>query len=133
MKILNKFSFLISILSAGLYLLFFGQGVNVYAAPKDEVCAGVNQIQAGSCNTSDDGSGVKRIITIAIRIVQSIAGVLATFYLIYAGLKFISSSGGSDGVKSAKNMILYSSIGILIVLIAEGIIRFVLNNFTSAP
>lgn len=94
----------------------------------DAVCEGVNGV-SGGC-TEQQASSVEKTIKTALRIMQLIAGLLAIFYLISAGLKFITSSGSSEGVKSGRNTILYTSIGLLIVLLSEAIIRFVLSRFS---
>lgn len=93
----------------------------------DAVCEGVTGV-GGGCN-QQEASRVGKTIKTALRIMQVIAGLLAVFYLISAGLKFITSSGSSEGVKSARNTILYTAIGIIIVLLSEAIIRFVLDRF----
>lgn len=93
----------------------------------DAVCEGVNGVSGGCTKTS--ASSVGATIKNALKIMQLIAGILALFYLISAGLKFITSSGSSDGVKSARNTILYAAIGLVIVLMSQAIISFVLNRF----
>jgi hypothetical protein len=99
----------------------------VLADAKTDVCAGV---QAASGNECSGGSTtVAGAISTTLRILQLLAGVLAIFYLIYAGLKFITSSGSSDGVKSAKNTILYAAIGLVVVIVSQFIIQFVLSRF----
>lgn len=93
----------------------------------DAVCEGVTGV-GGGC-TQQEASRVGKTIKTALRIMQVIAGVLAVFYLVSAGLKFITSSGSSEGVKSARSTILYTAIGILIIMLSEAIIRFVLKRF----
>jgi hypothetical protein len=46
--------------------------------------------------------------------------------IIIGGLKFITSSGNSDRVKSARNTILYAIVGLIIVALAQTIAHFVL-------
>lgn len=96
---------------------------------KDAVCEGISGISGGAC-TAAEANRVTDTVKVAIRIFQIIAGVVAIFMMIIAGLRFITSSGSSDGVKSARNTILYAAIGIIIVIISEAIIRFVLNRFS---
>lgn len=95
---------------------------------KDAVCEGISGVSGGAC-TEAEANRVTDTIRNALRIFQVIAGVVAIFMMIIAGLRFITSSGSSDGVKSARNTILYASIGIIIVIISEAIIQFVLNRF----
>ena len=96
---------------------------SVYADSKDAVCAGAGV----DCDKTD--TAISDNVKSALRVFQIIIGVLAIFYMVYAGMKFITSSGSSDGVKTAKNTILYASIGLIIVILSEGIIQFVLRRF----
>ncbi len=97
--------------------------------PTTEVCSGVEAVSGQDCDTANGSAELSGVVEAVIRILQVFAGLLSVFYLIYAGIKFITSSGGSDGVKTAKNTILYVAVGLIVVLIAEGIIRFVLVRF----
>lgn len=104
--------------------------IHVFADAKDDVCAGVGAVSGASGCDPKANSTVNNIIRTALRIMQVIAGLLAVFYLINAGLKFITSSGSSEGVKSARSTIIFTAVGIIIVLLSEAIIRFVLNRFS---
>ena len=57
-------------------------------------------------------------------IVESIQGQGAR--VIIGGLKYITSGGDSGNVTGAKNTILYAVIGLIIVVLAQVIVRFVL-------
>lgn len=77
----------------------------------------------------DDGT-LTNTIQIAIRVFQTAVGLIAVFFVIYGGLKYITSGGNDAGIKGAKNTLLYAVVGLVVVLIAEGIIRFVLTRFS---
>ncbi len=47
--------------------------------------------------------------------------------IIINGLRFITSGGDSNAVSSAKKGILYAIVGLVIVALAQFIVRFVLN------
>jgi hypothetical protein len=57
-----------------------------------------------------------------------IVGVAAVIMIIIGGFRYITSSGDSASVNSAKNTILYAIIGLVIVALAQVIVRFVLNQ-----
>lgn len=99
------------------------------ANSKDAVCEGIGGATGASC-TPAEANRVTETIRGALRIFQVIAGIVAVFYMVIAGLRFITSSGSSDGVKSARNTILYSAIGIIIVIVSEAIIQLVLKRFS---
>lgn len=96
---------------------------------KDSICAGVNASGASGCSNVNGSSDISKVLTTVLTILQVLAGILAVFYITIAGLKFITSGGGSDGVKSARNNILYSAIGLIVVLVSRLIVVFVLNKF----
>ena len=97
---------------------------------KNTVCEGANYATSSgtTCDSTSAGS-INTTIRTAVRIMQVVAGVLAVFYMVYAGVKFVTSGGSSDGVKSAKNTILYATIGLVVVILAEAITQYVLKRF----
>lgn len=71
---------------------------------------------------------VNTIIEDVVNIFSIVVGVVAVIMIIIGGLKYITSSGDSGNVTSAKNTILYAIIGLIIVALAQVIVRFVLNR-----
>lgn len=84
------------------------------------------------CSDNDDDDTINNIIKMAIRIFQVIVGVIATFFVIYGGLTYITSGGSDAGIKTAKNTLLYAAIGLLVVGIAQVFVGFVLNRVSDA-
>jgi hypothetical protein len=105
----------------------------------DNVCKGVLSAETGtfesgatieSCaQDAEDGFGylVRRIINIF----SIVVGAVSVIMIIIGGFRYIISGGDSAGVSSAKNTILYAVVGLVIVLFAQVIIRFILTN--AAP
>lgn len=95
------------------------------------LCAGT-ELGTGSAGCTPDGgaatSKVNQIIKLVINIFSIIVGVVAVIMIIVGGLKYITSGGDSNNVTSAKNTILYAIIGLIIVALAQVIVRFVLGN-----
>lgn len=58
-----------------------------------------------------------------------VIGVAAVFMIIISGLRFTLSQGDSDAIKKAKNMILYSVIGLVVVAIAAIVTQFIVKVF----
>lgn len=52
-------------------------------------------------------------------------GVIALFYLIYGGFKFVQSGGEEEKVKSARQTITYAIIGLVIMLLSFGIVNII--------
>jgi hypothetical protein len=96
-------------------------------SPKDSVCAGV-ELTGGSCDAPASGPTVNSILETVINILSMVVGVVAVIMVIIGGLKYITSGGDSTSTNNAKNTILYALIGLVIVALAQVIVRFVLNK-----
>jgi len=57
-----------------------------------------------------------------------IVGAVAVIMLIIGGLRYVISQGSSEGVKQAKDTILYAIIGIVVAILAYAVVHFVANN-----
>lgn len=57
-----------------------------------------------------------------------IAGIVSVIFIIVGGIKYSLSSGDPSEVSKAKNTILYSIIGLVVVMSAFAIIRFVTGS-----
>jgi hypothetical protein len=47
------------------------------------------------------------------------------------GLKYITSQGDPNATATAKNTILYAAIGLVVVALAQVIVRFVIGRFVK--
>jgi len=65
--------------------------------------------------------GIKSVLNI----VFFIAGLLSVIFIIIGGLKYTLSGGDASGIKSAKETITYAIVGLVVTLLAFGIINFV--------
>jgi hypothetical protein len=70
-------------------------------------------------------------VTGIVNFMTIIGGIIAVFIFIYSGVVFVTSSGDSKKISTAKNSILYAAIGIVLVLIAQFITSFLLNTATG--
>ncbi len=99
-------------------------------AARDDVCEGIT---AGGGACDDDGAGLTNIIKVAIQILSVIAGVAAVIMIVVGGLRYITSGGDASKVAGAKSAIIYALVGLVIVALAQIIVRFVLQTATEAP
>jgi hypothetical protein len=102
------------------------------------LCAGASLSVQDSQNcdpaasTAEAEDKVDSIITTVINIFSLVVGVVSVIMIIIGGLKYITSGGDSGNVSGAKNTILYAIIGLVIVALAQIIVKFVLGRVTSA-
>lgn len=99
---------------------------------QSSLCEGANlQVGTTGCDTQDSTDKVNRLISLVINIFSLVVGVVAVIMIIIGGLKYITSSGDSNNITSAKNTILYAIIGLVVVALAQFIVKFVLGKATS--
>ncbi len=113
-------------------------GATTSPDPQGAICQGANSLQITSSTTdaatscaegaADTESKVNSLITQIINIFSVIVGIIAVIFIIIGGLKYITSGGDSGNVTGAKNTILYAIIGLIIVALAQFIVRFVLSK-----
>ena len=111
----------------------------VYAdapTPVTNLCYGVNNLQIQSANGGDcqDPSGESKVNTLiqqVINVLSAIVGIVAVIMIIIGGFRYITSGGSPDKVTSAKNTILYGLIGLIIVALAQVIVKFVISKVTT--
>lgn len=104
-------------------------------AIRDGLCAGTNLSVTGGNGECEDGgeatSKVNGLIKLIINIFSIVVGVVSVIMIIIGGLKYITSSGDSNNVTSAKNTILYAIIGLIVVALAQFVVQFVLAKALS--
>lgn len=97
------------------------------AAPKDQALAGLG-ITGGGCS----GDKVTSLPATVVNILSYIVGVVAIIMIILAGFKYITAGGDSNRISSAKTTLIYALVGIVIVVLAQALVRFVISSATGA-
>lgn len=69
------------------------------------------------------------IISTALNVIIVIAILIAVFFLVWGGIKWITSGGDKAKVESARNTIIAGIIGLVFVFLAYFIISLVTNIF----
>ena len=91
------------------------------------ICEGL-AISGGNCTERPGETTVSSAVKTAINVLSLIVGIIAVIMVIIGGLKYIISSGDSSNINSAKNTILYALIGLVIVALAQVLVRFVVTK-----
>lgn len=100
---------------------------------KDEACNGVALESAGGAGCVDTSGSVNGVLKTGINLFSLVVAIVAVIMVVIGGLKYITSQGDSAAVSSAKNTILYAIVGLVIVAVAQVIVRFTLNKTKSLP
>lgn len=94
--------------------------------------ANLNFSGDGNCETDDAGKTagdqVDNVVTQVINIVSLLVGVAAVIMIMVGGLRYVTSNGDSGQVGNAKNTILYAVVGLVVVALAQIIVRFVVSK-----
>ena len=117
------------ICGAGL-LLASASGSVAFAATNDntkEVCKGI-EATGGDCNPDDT---VNKIIKNIINVFSWVVGVVAVIMVMYGGFVYVTAGGDSAKVTKGRQVITYALIGLVIVALAQVIVKFVLGAATS--
>lgn len=130
---MTQIKYLLSSLLIGL-AIFAPVGAMAATADIDRsLCAGANLSTDTSqpCDTGGAGTTVDNIVATVINIFSFIVGVIAVIMIIIGGIKYVTSGGDSNNISSAKTTIIYAIIGLVVVALAQVIVRFVLGKVTT--
>jgi type IV secretory pathway VirB2 component (pilin) len=98
---------------------------------------GVIGIVVALCNTDtalaiDGVAQTENFIRNIIKTLVGIAGIIAVVFMVIAGFHYITSSGHPEKLDKAKSTLLYSGIGLVVVLAAYAIVDFVESTAKSS-
>lgn len=75
---------------------------------------------------------VENFIKSVIKVISGLAGLIATGFFVVGGIGYTTSSGNPEHLEKAKHTLLYSGIGLAIVIAAFVISNIVTDLATSA-
>ncbi|MDD2823155.1 MAG: pilin [Candidatus Daviesbacteria bacterium] len=81
---------------------------------------------------SADVSKIQSFIQNIIQIFVTLAGLVATAFLVWGGFRYMTSSGNPEALDGAKKTVMYSAIGLAIVLGAYVLSNIITQVATSA-
>lgn len=120
-----------------------GGNSNSTTESQNAVCQG-SQLKFGDIQNPDDKAckfkddtakptkTVNDLIAQGINIFSVIVGIVAVVMILVGGFRYITSSGDSAKLTSARNTIVYALIGLVIVVFAQFIVKFVLDKAVNA-
>ncbi len=152
---INKIKRYILVTITGLTLLAPGLVVGVASAANPTCATGVTSTQlkpcdpvvasiatglcegsnigtgATDCKTNSSTASIRTLAASIINVFSIIVGLVAVIMVIFGGFKYITSGGDSNSVSGAKNTLIYAIIGLIIVALAQFLVRFVINTATG--
>ncbi len=122
------------------FLIFLIFAVNIVLAP---LCVAENFTgDGGETQTSSNGStkienpigpddpNVNTIVGTLIKAVLGVVGSLALLAFVYGGFVLMLSAGSSDRVQKGKNILIWASVGLVVIFTAYAAVRFIIEGFT---
>ncbi len=88
----------------------------------------VSSVIIEKMSSVSDTSPIVEIVTTVTNIVSWAGGAIAVVFLVLSAFKFVSSGGNPDKIKSARNTILYSVIGLIVIVISRTLVLEVINR-----
>jgi hypothetical protein len=127
---------LIHLFTALLTLAVVSAPVPVLAAgafqgSKDAVCSGVALDENATCDKVQPDRNVNDLVKKSLGIFSAVVGVIAVFVVLISGLKYMTSNGDASKTAQAKDTLMYAAIGLAIALLAQVIVRFVINKVNT--
>jgi hypothetical protein len=102
------------------------------AGPTDTVCTTLGS-DAGCSTAPANSIDLNKVIATIINIMSVLIGIVAVIMIIVSGFRYITSGGDSSKTASAKNTLIYAIIGLVIVALAQVIVKFVLDRLINSP
>lgn len=122
---------ILSIFAAASLILFVSVPAFAYD-PFEEPCSAGSSSDfcknATQQATEDRIVGPNGILTKITQFVVYLTGGISVVMIVVGGFKYVISAGDSNGVKSAKDTILYASIGLAVAILSQAIVTYVLSK-----
>lgn len=121
------------LITAVVLALSVGLAVPALTSAQDiegNLCEGASLQFGGDrdCDGSANEEGLNELIANVVNIFSVVVGIIAVIMIIIGGFRYITSGGDSSKVTGAKNTIMYAIIGLIIVALAQVVVRFVLGQ-----
>lgn len=97
------------------------------------LCQGAQglSVTPGTQPCTEQQAGLQGTVTTVVNVLSVVVGIVAVIMIIVGGFRYVTSGGKQESVTAAKNTILYAVIGLVIVALAQVIVRFVLTRTTN--
>lgn len=119
---------LISLFILSLFLVPFLVSANNYGVnPNDPF--GMDYIEGNIALGDDDP---RTIAATVINVILTLLGIIAVVIVLLGGFKWMTAGGNEDKVAEAKKLLGAGVIGLVIILAAWGISKFILNALFEA-
>ena len=127
---LKSFFFAAGVLLLAVLPLVTSQPVfaDCISDPTSAGCPCALNSSSAACQDLSKPDGLSNTLKNATNTVLFIAGALAVIMIIYGAIRFMTAHGNEKQVESARLIVTYSVIGLIIAILAYALVNFVLSN-----
>ena len=104
--------------------------VSAFTCPDKTIREGESVSALSECNV-EKTEGEKSLmsnVSMLINVFASVMGFLAIGMIIYGGFMLLTAQGDPAKIKRGKDVVIYSIIGVILVMLAYAIVNFVMNS-----
>ena len=104
--------------------------VSAFTCPDKTVRVGESVSALSECNVekTDGEKSLMSNVSMLINVFASVMGFLAVGMIIYGGFMLLTAQGDPARIKRGKDVVTYSIIGVILVVLAYAIVNFVMNS-----
>jgi hypothetical protein len=106
--------------------LYFG------TASSDKACETLKNLNPDSEGCGASEGGVNNIIKVTLNLISVIAAIIAVIMVIVSGFKYITAEGDATQLSNSKKTLIYAIVGLVVVVFAQAIVKFVLKRSVNA-
>jgi hypothetical protein len=128
LSVASVFAVLMLGLAAPLMAAGSVSAVDVVQSCNDPAAAQTNVCQETAAQGASGANPAIGVIKMVIGVVSYIGGAAAVIGLIIYGLRILLANGDSNTISASRTGILYSLIGIIVIVFAQLIVVFILNK-----
>lgn len=110
----------VAVLGIGLFSAVPAGAINVFKDCPEGATTAV-------CQAKDDS--VQGPVQTVISTLLVVIGIVAVIMIIIGGIRYTLSNGDASQIKSAKDTVLYSVVGLIVAMLAYAIVNFVVRQF----
>lgn len=127
---MSRFKLILAALVVAAAVLMFPAVVTAAVDPFQDICSngGGGSTACASRSTTNPLVGPNGVIVRITSILAIVAGIIAVIFIVWAGIKYVTSNGDSAKISSAKSTIIYALIGLVVAALARPLINFVLGR-----
>lgn len=104
--------------------------VSAFTCPDKTVREGESVSALSECNVekTDGDKSLMSNISMLINVFASVMGFLAVGMIVYGGFMLLTAQGDPAKIKRGKDVVIYSIIGVILVMLAYAIVNFVMKS-----